>query len=116
MYRFQRFSRGLAAVAVLALPLTATAAFAQTAPLSYAVPDAGAWSDVLKNSSKSSASPARKAERKKAAPAQRQAKARPAKSEAREAFASEPPKQKVSTTDVKVVSPDELNEIDQQAQ
>jgi hypothetical protein len=105
---------------VLAVTLSASAALAQTAPLSYAVPDSGAWSDILKNDRKASTGRAKAtAERKKSAPAQRQAKARPAKTnskaEAREAFASAPPKRQVNAADVRIVSPDEFNEIDQMA-
>jgi hypothetical protein len=84
------------------------------------VPDSSAWSDVLKNNRKAPASQKKATvERQKSAPAPRQAKARPAKTdakaEAREAFASAPPKQQVKAADVRVVSPDELNEIDQMA-
>lgn len=110
----------LAAGLVLAASLTATAALAQTAPLSYAVPDSSAWSAVLKDARKAPSGRTKATvERKKSAPAQRQAKVRPAKTDeksaAREAFASAPPKEPVGAADVRIVSPDEYNELDQMA-
>lgn len=111
---------GLAAGIVLAASLAATSALAQTAPLSYAVPDSSAWSDVLKNNRKAPASQKKTTvERQKSASAPRQTKARAhktdTKAEAREAFASAPPQKPVRAEDVRIVSPDELNEIDQMA-
>jgi hypothetical protein len=110
---------GLAAGIVLAALLAAPAALAQNAPLSYAVPDSSAWSDILKSDRKAQTSrPKAKVERKSAVP-QRQAKSRPTKADgqsaAREAFASAPPQKPVGAADVRVVAPDELNEIDQMA-
>jgi hypothetical protein len=109
--------RTLVAGMVLAVTLSASAALAQTVPLSYAVPDSGAWSDILKNNGKAPARSKAATERKK--PAQRQAKARPStsseKKAAREAFAMQPPKTPGRSADVRIVAPDEFNEIDQMA-
>jgi hypothetical protein len=111
--------RGLMAGLVLAASLSASAALAQTAPLSYAVPDSTAWSDILKNDPKAQMGRTKATiERKKstALARQAQAKARPtAKQKTAKTVAPDEVNELDRAADVQVVAPDELNEIDRQA-
>jgi hypothetical protein len=107
-------TRSFAAGMVLAGSLAATAALAQTAPLSYAVPDSTAWSDILKNKAPMGRTKAT-VERKKRATAQRQAKARPAARTAAKTVAADEVSELDQAADVRIVAPDELNEIDRMA-